>query len=60
MGGLFSKPKIPKPPPLPDPLPIPEIDEEGVRKSVRTSKGRRYTRVTGELEPEIKKKVLLG
>lgn len=60
MAALFSSPKKVKAPPLPPPLAIPEIDEDEVRKSVRSRRGRRYTKVTGELEPSTKKKVLLG
>jgi len=60
MGGLFSKPEIPEPPSLPPPIAIPEIDEEEVKKGVRRRKGRLLTKVTGELEPETKKKALLG
>jgi len=32
MGGLFSKPKKPKPVVVPKPAPMPVPDEEGLRK----------------------------
>jgi hypothetical protein len=60
MAGLFSTPHKTKAPPLPPPQAIPELDEDEVKKSVRPRKSRRYTKITGELEPETKKKKLLG
>lgn len=61
MGGLFSKPKSVKPPPVPPPPPIPDVGEE-VEDIARRKRrrGRRETFITGELEPIWTKKTSLG
>ena len=64
MGGLFSKPKPVKAPPVPAPAPIPEVSgeagDEAMRKAVSRS-GRRKTKITGSLVPmTMGKKTILG
>lgn len=63
MGGLFSKPKKVRMPPVPEPEPMPEsLGETGEEaRKMRKRKGRGKTIITGELEPEfVGKKRLLG
>lgn len=54
MGGLFSKPKSVKAPPVPPPVAIPEVGEE-VEDWARRQRpsGRRKTFLTGDLVPEF-------
>ena len=63
MGGLFSKPKAVKAPPVPDPAPIPEVSDdtgdEAMRKAVKES-SRAKTKITGNLRPMSAKKSSLG
>lgn len=62
MGGLFSKPKSVKMPPVeePEPLAVPETGDEEAKRT-RRRKGKGKTIVTGELEPEfVGKQRLLG
>ena len=63
MGGLFSKPKSVKAPPVPDPVAIPEVsDETGdaeMRKAMQRSGFQRTIR-TGMLKPKTSGKNLLG
>lgn len=65
MAGLFSKPKkvrapaLPPPPPMPEPELYEEAGELAKKKAVRR-RGRRLTRITGELEPITRGKTLLG
>lgn len=66
MGGLFSKPKAVKTPPVSAEEPPPAIEEIGVeeaeRRRIRRRRGRRETFLTGALMPglegEGKKRVL--
>ena len=75
MGGIFSKPKIPAPPPLvmPEPDDVPSAEDEARRiqaeedekRRLLNRKGRRSTILTGtglsEIEDEnIDQKTLLG
>ena len=61
MGGLFSKPKSPKLPPVPAPEAIPETaSPEEQRKFRKKRSGRAETIITGELAPTTNKKTLLG
>ena len=64
MGGLFSKPKSVKAPPVPDPVAIPEVsDETGdeeMRKAMKRS-GFERTILTGALRPKpTGRKTVLG
>lgn len=55
MGGLFSKPKVVKPPPVPPPLPVPVVGEEPEEQVIRESRGRsgfEQTFLTGNLTPK--------
>jgi hypothetical protein len=52
MGGLFSKPKVPKPPPVVPPPPTPMLDDagEGARREAEAMakrKGRAASILTG-------------
>jgi hypothetical protein len=63
MGGIFSKPKSTKPPPVPKTPPPPTIEDatqagEQVRR--RRPSGTAETFLTGDLVPEKKKKTTLG
>ena len=62
MGGLFSKPKTVKPPPVPITPPIPTVDTDEVESQARRKRprGRRETFLTGDLVPDTGKKQLLG
>lgn len=61
MGGLFSKPKTVKAPPVPPPLAIPDVGEEvGDQARKKRPRGRRETFLTGDLTPETQKKRVLG
>ena len=75
MGGIFSKPKIPAPPPLvmPEPTETPDYEDEARRAEAEekesqrmlNSIGRRYTILTGQgltdiEEENIDQKTLLG
>ena len=61
MGGVFSKPKVPKPPPLPPPPAIPDVGAEpGEIARRKRPRGRRETFLTGDLVPETGKKKVLG
>ena len=61
MGGLFSTPKVPKPPPLPPPLAIPDVGEKpGEIARRKRPRDRRETFLTGDLVPETGKKKVLG
>lgn len=63
MGGLFAKPKVVKPPPVPPPAAIPEAAVEAGETAVkraRRRKGYARTVITGALQPEPKKKTILG
>lgn len=52
MGGLLSKPKTVKAPPVPSPPPIPTVGEEvGEQARRRAPRGRQETFLTGALEP---------
>ncbi len=53
MGGLISKPKAIKAPPVPPPPPIPTVGEEvGEQARKKRPRGRRETFLTGDLIPE--------
>ena len=61
MGGLFSKPKTVKPPPVPPPPPTPDVGEEvGEQARRKRPRGRRETFLTGDLIPQTDKKQFLG
>ncbi len=61
MGGLLTRPKAVKAPPVPPPLAIPEVGEEvGEQARRRAPRGRRETFLTGDLIPETEKKRFLG
>lgn len=61
MGGLLSKPKPVKAPPVPPPPPIPTVGKEvGEEAKRRRPRGRRETFLTGDLIPETGKKKVLG
>ena len=61
MGGLFSRPKTVKAPPVPPPPPIPDVGEEPSEFARRRRpRGRRETFLTGDLVPETGKKKVLG
>ncbi len=52
MGGLISKPKVVKAPPVPPSPPIPTVGEEvGEQARKRRPRGRRETFLTGDLIP---------
>ncbi len=52
MGGLLSKPKPVKAPPVPPPPPIPTVGEEvGEQARKKQPRGRRETFLTGALIP---------
>ncbi len=53
MGGLISKPKVVKAPPVPPSPPIPTVGAEvGEQARKRRPRGRRETFLTGDLIPE--------
>ncbi len=53
MGGLISKPKAIKAPPVPPSPPIPTVGEEvGEQARKKRPRGRRETFLTGDLIPE--------
>lgn len=64
MGGVFSKPKVVKPPPPlppPEPPPIAEVEAvAGEEARRRRPRSRARTVLTGELVPETGKKKVLG
>ena len=63
MGGMFSKPKTVKPPPVPEPVAMPEVTAEAgetAMKRARRKKGYAKTIITGSLEPAAKKRTILG
>lgn len=64
IGGIFSKPKAPKPPPLPPPVAIPEIapeTEDWAYQQARKKRGYTSTVITGALKPATSgKKTIFG
>lgn len=53
MGGLISKPKAVKTPPVPPAPPLPTVGEEvGEQARKKRPRGRRETFLTGDLIPE--------
>lgn len=61
MGGLFSKPKTVKAPPVSPPLAVPQVGEEVETQARRKRpRGFRETFLTGDLVPETGKKTVLG
>ena len=63
MGGMFSKPKQPDMPKVPPPPAIPEVGgevEDAAMKAARRRRGFSSTVLAGTVEPDIKKKTLLG
>lgn len=61
MGGLFSKPKPVKAPPLPPPVAEPDVGEEtGEQARKKRPRGFRETFLTGDLVPPEEKKRTLG
>ena len=63
MGGVFSKPKVVKPPPPPAPAAIPgkapEAGDTAIKRARRAG-GFRKTMLTGALSPSTGKKTTLG
>ncbi len=63
MGGVFSKPKVVKPPPPPAPAAIPgktpAPGDMAIRRARRAG-GFRKTQLTGNLSPKTGKKTTLG
>ena len=59
---LFAGPSTPNLPPRPAPPALPEVGEAGdiEARRVKRRRGRRETILTGALEPEPQKKILLG
>jgi len=64
MGGMFSKPKTMKPPPVPDIEPPPTVTDTGIeeaeKKAIKKKSGRAKTFLTGDLVPDDEKKKVLG
>ncbi len=61
MGGLLSKPKTVKAPPVPATPPIPTVGEEvGEQARRKRPRGRQETFLTGDLIPQTAKKTVLG
>lgn len=61
IGGLLSKPKTVKAPPVQPVQPIPTVGEEvGEQARRKQPRGRRETFLTGDLIPETEKKSFLG
>ena len=64
MGGLFSKPKSVKPPPIAPPPPTPEVGpetEDFAMKQAKSAQGfEKNAFLTGDLVPDTGKKKFLG
>ena len=64
MGGVLSKPKEIKPPPVPEPPPVPTVSDEAEEFAVREERkrsGLSKTFLTGNLTPKSTgKKTTLG
>jgi len=64
MGGLVSKPKTVKPPPVPEPPPVPTVQDEAEEFAIREEQrrsGLSKTFLTGNLKPQpTGKKTTLG